>query len=208
MIEDSQVEDALSRLKKEKEEAMKEGKVYSLTKYIRIIDMYHKEKVDVSKDTEFQRVYNGFFLTAPTRKAFRDAYYECMKNRKKDRKLLIETVLEDLYDENVKRVEASYASKMLSVINPQRPVLDSFVINNLNAYENVGIEPIKPHDPVEKRIANRVAAYKKICNWYKNHFKSGEAAKWIELFDKSFPEFKNKISEVKKIDLILWKIRK
>ena len=195
MIEDSQVEDALSILTK------KELETYiSLKNSIR--------KVNVSKDSEFQRKYNRFFGVRQRNEKFYDKYYKYMQRNKNNKKLTFEKVLRYISDKKTKRkmVEASFASKMLAIIDVKKPVLDKFVVKNLKDYENIDIKTASPSD-FEKRIQRKVTAYKKICNWYDNLLEPARKKKWIELFDKSFPEFKNKITDVKKIDLILWKIR-
>ena len=46
-----------------------------------------------------------------------------------------------------------------------------------------------------------------ICKWYKEFMSSEDAKKWINLFDARYPEAKSKITDVKKIDLILWQMR-
>ena len=203
MIEDSQVEDALSILKKEKEKAMKKGKEYSLMKYIRIKSMV--SQVTDPKDKELRTACNGFFRIRQRSEKFYDEYYKYMLRCKKDKELTFEKVLKHLY-EKVEKVEASFASKLLSLINPDMPVYDSIVINNLKTYEKIDIKTAW-HSDYKKRIKRRVAAYEQIRDWYDNLLKPARKKKWIELFDKSFPEFKDKISDVKKIDLILWKIR-
>ena len=192
MIKISQVKEALPRIKKN-----------ALDKYISLKNEI--QQVNVSKDREFQKTYNGFFRIRQKSEEFYAEYYKFMQQHKNDKELIFETVLHHLY-KKAGSVEASFASKLLSLINPEMPVLDSKVIKNLKTYENIDIKPVKQNDPPEKRIANKVIAYEQICDWYENFSKSDEAAEWIELFDKHYPEVKDKITEVKKIDLILWKI--
>jgi len=121
----------------------------------------------------------------------------------KDDELTFEFVLNHLH-EKVKHVcddvEAVFASQLMSMINLGMPVLNSHVLKNLDV-------KLDWHHDREERIERSIAAYEKICEWYDNHFESGEAEKWIKLFDKHHHEYKDKITDVKKIDLILWQIR-
>jgi hypothetical protein len=82
------------------------------------------------------------------------------------------------------------------MINPDMPVLDSHVLKNL------GINPVGQYGDPKERIKRSIAAYEEICEWYE----SGAAKEWIKLFDAHYPEFKGRITGVKKIDLILWKM--
>lgn len=94
------------------------------------------------------------------------------------------------------RCEVSFSSKLLAIINPNKPVWDSFVL------ENLGIKKIYPKDR-EKKI---VALYYQICDWYEQFMKTEEADLIIEVFDEIYPN--TNITNLKKIDLFLWQNRK
>ena len=168
-----------------------------LQKYLCLRDRILTE--NVAKNDDFQRDYNHFFRVRQKSQEFYTEYYKFMEKHKNDKALTYEAVLKHLYRIEGK-VEASFASKLLSMINPDLPVLDRQVLENLD------VKLSRPTDH-KKRIECSLAAYEEICEWYKNHFKSGEAKEWIKLFDGHYPEAKNKITDVKKIDLILWQIR-
>jgi len=93
-------------------------------------------------------------------------------------------------------VEASFASKMLSIINPEMPVLDSMVLYKL------GLKKPSPKSP--SRMDETVVVYHKICEWYTNFFGKEDFTKWIALFDEHFPN--SGISDVKKVDFVLWQM--
>jgi len=168
-----------------------------LEQYISLRDRI--QKVVVSEDMQFQKDYNHFFRIRQKNEKFYTEYYKFMEKHKKDKALTFEVVLDHLY-KKAGSVEASFASKLLSMINPDKPVLDSRVLEIIDIKWSWYSEP-------KKRIERSIVAYEAICEWYKDHFKSGEAAKWIELFDKHYPDAKDRITGVKKIDLILWQIR-
>ena len=66
----------------------------------------------------------------------------------------------------------------------------------------MGNKVVGQYDDPKERIKRSIAAYEKLCEWYE----SGAAKEWIKLFDEHYPDAKNKITGVKKIDLILWKM--
>ena len=193
-IEISQVNETLQKIVKVQEDAIK--------KYISLRDRV--QQVNVSKDSQFQKDCNHFFRIRQKSEEFYVEYYKFMQQHKNDKELTFETVLHHLY-KKVGSVEASFASKLLSLINPEMPVLDSKVIKNLKTYENINIKRTGHPDPI-RRLERSEAAYKQIHAWYENFRKSDRKVGWIKLFDEHYPEVKDKITEVKKIDLILWKI--
>jgi len=77
------------------------------------------------------------------------------------------------------------------------PVWSKRVLKNLELKE--------PSRNSKERVEESIRFYDEICDSYKAILKSDDAKKWIDLFDKKYPDAD--ISEVKKIDLILWQIR-
>ena len=58
-------------------------------------------------------------------------------------------------------------------------------------------------DERDTRFSNTVAAYDRMCGWYRDFLKTKEAKSVIQRFDAEFPEFQS-MSPTKKIDFILW----
>ena len=189
-IDIKKVKNTLRRRAKE----IKEG----LTKYLELLKLMHEKKVNVSQNTDFQRRYNGFFRVQRRAAVFYDAYYEYMERHKNDKGLTFEAVLKYLH-EKTRRVERSFSSKLLSMINPDKPVWDRFVLKNLKLSFAHKVS-------ADERITSAVDLYGKICASFNDFVGSKQAKEWIELFDKQFPEAEG-ISVVKKIDLILWQMR-
>ncbi len=84
---------------------------------------------------------------------------------------------------------------MLATINPEMPIWDSKVLNCLgleNAWNS------------RHTVENAINIYNQILEWYKEYLKTEEAKHNIKVFDTWFPEYSKKISDVKKIDYILW----
>ena len=85
---------------------------------------------------------------------------------------------------------------MIATIDPNMPVWDKYVL--LNA----GIRITKYN------FESCKDGYEKILRFYHEKEMSGEADKLIEIFDKHLPECKDKITRVKKMDLLFWQKRK
>lgn len=166
-----------------------------LEKYIKIIDRLHK--VNVHKDKEFQKLYNGFYRVRQRKADFYEIYYDYLENNKCNEVTFGEAI-KYIYD-RTGRVEASFASKLVANINPNLPIWDSFVLSNLN------IDKPKQYKKSEVRIKESIEAYKILQDKYENFLLTNNAKVLIELFNN---EYQNTcISDTKKIDFILWQIR-
>ena len=161
-----------------------------LGKYMRIMALV--QKTDVSIDQEFQHLFNGFYRVRQRPAAFYKCYYQFLEAHKNDTLITYEEILLHLYHE-LGRIEASFSSKLLATICPDRPVWDVYVLQNL------GLKP--PYYGDKSRFKKVVALYDAICTWYQ----SDDAYQKLQEFDLRFPGVQ--ISNTKKIDLILWQTR-
>jgi hypothetical protein len=94
-------------------------------------------------------------------------------------------------------LEASFSSKLMATINPDKPVWDEFVLKNL------GI--IKPPTYSKNRIEKTVDVYKRIEHFYDEFLQTMECQELVAKFDMHFPN--TKITKTKKVDLLLWQTR-
>jgi len=169
---------------------------HGVEKYQSLIERI--QKTDVTENTTFQINYNDFFKMRQRPQEYYREYYRYMQQQKDNGNLTFEAVLNHFYAK-FGRVEASFSSKLLSMINPNMPVWDKFVISNL------GLTPPSYAKPPEERIRQTIKIYAAICKWYDDFMKTDEVRAWIELFDQKYPN--SRITDVKKIDLILWQTR-
>lgn len=95
------------------------------------------------------------------------------------------------------KVESSYTSKLLHTINPNKPIWDKFVLMNLGLKQNTNSKD---------KINYSINTYSKIESFHFQFLSNDYAKKCIEFFDINFPEGKM-ISNVKKIDFLLWSSR-
>lgn len=155
--------------------------------------MKHVHQVDVSADAEFQRFFNGFYRMRQRASSFYASYYTYLEQNKCNQELTFEDIVTYLYQETGS-VHASFSSKLLATVNPNMPIWDKFVLQNL------GLRT--PYYYEKNRLQKTVQLYQRICDWYK----SREATEKLNEFNRLFPNLD--ISDVKKIDFILWATRK
>lgn len=151
---------------------------------------------DVSQDESFQRQFNGFYVVRRNVE-WRAIYYALFERIKHDENVSFSLILEELFMKTG-NVEASFASKMLATINPNMPIWDKYVVQNL------GLKVPLMSDP--NRIKKTMDLYDNICEWYQEFLQTDNAAECIELFDKMLPDYAW-LSPVKKIDFYVWSIR-
>ncbi len=95
------------------------------------------------------------------------------------------------------RIEASFSSKLVATINPNKPIWDEFVLKNL------GIK--KPTTYSKNRIEKTIEIYMGIEGFYANFMKSNECQALLVEFDSHFPN--TNLTQTKKVDLLLWQTR-
>ena len=82
------------------------------------------------KDESFQTKFNDFYRVRRNQE-FRKIFYEIFENSRYNQNINFEIVL-TLIKNKTNRIEASFASKLIVTINPNLPVLDKFVLRNVN----------------------------------------------------------------------------
>ena len=164
-----------------------------LDKYERL--MNEANRTDVSRNPDFQRTFNAFYLIRRNEE-WRKVYYKLFEYAKIRHSSFAE-VIRILY-EKTGNVEASFSSKMIATINPDKPIWDQYVLINL------GLK-LKGKN-AEERLEHAIIIYEQIEQWYKDYLLTEEARKNIAVFDQKLPSYKW-LSEVKKIDCLLWSKR-
>jgi len=161
-------------------------------RYLHLIDNLYK--IDTTKDLIFQRIYNGFFQLRRN-EAYRVKHFEFLERNKHNVNISFQTILQFLSSIQ-NSIEASFATKMLSTINPNMPVWDRKVLIKLSLK--------KPNANSPTRLQETLQTYDNICKWYKEFFNLKTCNQWLNLFDKYHPN--TKINPVKKVDFILWQM--
>ena len=150
---------------------------------------------DVTKNSEFQKKYKGFYRVRRNNDWSRP-YFEFMESHKVTGSIF-EDVLNHVFDTTGK-VEGSFSSKLLATINPHKPIWDKLVLDQLSIRK-----PVQGQKNKQKQIKESLATYSKLENWYTNYLETPNAKEVITLFDEMYP-FAAIMTDVKKIDWALW----
>ena len=87
---------------------------------------------------------------------------------------------------------------MLATIFPEKPIWDRYVVQNLNM-QLTGTTK-------EEKLKNAIILYANMEKWYIDFLNSEKGKECIKEFDSILPDYKE-ISNIKKIDSVLWSIR-
>ena len=172
-----------------KKPALKSG----LVKYQYLMDRLHR--TDVSADAEFQRVYRDFYQM---RRFYSDdfarRYFRLMEDLKDSFSMSFPMAME-----RIKHIqgtyEMSFSSKMAHTIAPQHPIWDSVVAAG-------HFKMRAPAAGCKDREQKCCLRYQEFTDKFYRYMATEEGKTLLCLFDEAFPN--SGISDVKKIDFILW----
>ena len=164
-----------------------------LGKYLEIMDLLHK--VDVNTDRDFQRKYNHFYRVQRRSEEFYKRYYDLMEFHKQTG-ISFEESLTAIH-RDLGRVEASFCSKLVATLNPDKPVWDQYILKNLKLQS--------PYHGDKNRLVKIVKIYKAIEDWYSVFLNTKDAEIIVQLFDETYGDVG--VTNLKKIDLTLWQMR-
>jgi hypothetical protein len=168
----------------------------ALGKLRKPVDTYSRlqrslRSVNVAKDKEFQRRFAGYYRVRFLGPAPRQKLFELLEESKK-LPADFGGILEKL-SAATGRLEESFASKLAATIDPDLPVVDSWVRDNLGLSRAFSTE-------------NAKEIHQKIREQY-GEFLSTEDGKYlIRRFAEAYPEVR--ITHVKMLDFVLWQTRR
>ena len=165
-----------------------------IAQYIELMELV--SKVDVSKHFEFQKKYNAFYRVRQRPAEWYACYYSLMQESKKLLPLFDQVI--DQIKASLGKYEPSFSSKLVATLNPNKPIWDVHILNNTGH--------IAPSYAANNKIELAKQAYSSIEQCYEEFIKSDDGKLYIQIFDELVPEHK-KITELKKIDFILWQLR-
>ncbi len=169
-------------------------KSFGIERYAYIVSEIHKK--DISKNLDYQRTYNAFYVVRRDAK-WRKIYFDYFEKHKNNKKLSFEDVIQYLH-KKTGFVEPSFSSKLLSTINPDMPIWDVYVLKNLGLKTKTG----RALDKLEQAVR----LYREIYYYYRRIKDSKWGKESVLVFNKALPEY-SWLSNVKKIDFFIWKIR-
>lgn len=167
----------------------------AVKKYKSIMEV--ARKIDVSTDQYFKKDFCNFYqLKRFYSERFRSEYLGIMQELKNDRDLSFKKTFERVRQiENT--CEMSFSSKMLHTLDPSYPIWDSIVTE-----KHFGMKKPNTKKNIVEKFSER---YEEYVDMFYKYMKTEEGKSLISVFDKSFPN--SGITDVKKIDFILWQDR-
>jgi hypothetical protein len=150
---------------------------------------------DVRTNEHFQKRFDAFYRVRRDR-GWRSDYFALMEASKVNG-IDFPSALKEIH-RLTGRIEASFASKLVATLDPSKPVVDKFVLQNFDLK--------LPRWGLADRESKTVELYRNLCEAYVNLIQSPTGQAICLLFDQRFPGA-TEISELKKIDLVLWQIR-
>ncbi len=168
------------------------NQAFSLHRYVKIMERL-QNKSSIANDKDFQKLFNSFYVVRRN-DTWRKYYYELFQNCREqhDNCVTFEYILQNLHT-HTGQVEASFASKMLASINPEMPLWDRRVLHYFKKYDLEGSN-------AQERMHCAIKTHDIIIEKYHDQ----EQQNFIKIFDNYFPSYPHKISNVKKIDCIIW----
>lgn len=148
-----------------------------------------------ARDRGFQIQFNGFYKVRRNA-AWQSVYYELLQ-REKSGPQPFSGVLRALHA-GTRMVEASFASKLSASVDPNKPVIDSFVLKNL------GLR-LPRFGEVEARLSRIIELYDQIERIYACFLDTDIGRYLTTRFAELYPE--QRVTRVKMLDLVLWQTR-
>lgn len=169
------------------------GKVEEgLKKYVALQDTL--QKVDVSKDRDYQKRFNHFYRVRRN-SSWQSVFYTLLQRNKETGITFPEAL--NVLKENTGRLEASFASKLVATVHPDKPVIDKFVLENADLK--------LPYSSSKNRQGKIVLIFNKLHEKFKDFLKTDNGKYLITEFKNQFPN--ENITEIKMADLVLWQTR-
>jgi hypothetical protein len=170
------------------------GRLSSVGQYTALMKMWK----DDSQFEIFKSQYEEFYKLKRYPEKFRNKYFAYMQENKGNSSLTFKEVLTELKGFQG-TVEASFASKLLHTICPDDfPTWDKWI----GKYTKIKIPSNKDK---QKQFNQAVERYINLTTWFKDYIISKQGETVLKLFNNYYPAFK--LTNTKKIDLVLWQLR-
>lgn len=173
---------------------------FDLKTYIRIMQIV--ENVDFKATEGFRKMYNGFYKVRQQSSQWYDKYFSLMEQQATENRSF-EDLLRIMYQVGG-RIEVSFVSKLMATVNSQLPIWDRYVLINLG--KAADWERMRSSD-TENRIKEASKIYTYLKCWYNFFLEDDNGKLCIAKFDEALPEYKDKLTDIKKIDYLLWSKR-
>ena len=153
-------------------------------------------------DDEFKRKFAHFYKlnqgmrNTNDKKSFFNLLKECINNKQDD----YAAVLNKL-SLKTGHNEMSFASKIVASVNANKPVIDKIVLGHFKINR-------PSYGDLKHKISKSINIYNEIEEDYHEFLKSKKGEELMNIFDKEIKQQHNyKITNIKKLDFILWQTR-
>ena len=166
-----------------------------VNKYVYLLENLRGTKV--SEDPAYQCVFESFYVIRFKDEKWLKACFDILEREKENAAVCFRRVLTEMR-EKTRRMEASFSSKIVATINPEKPVWDRWVLHNL------GLKKVYGYGGGDKYLERCVARYHEICEATSAIVERGPGfRRWVSLLDAAHPEYAS-FTDTKKLDLFLW----
>ena len=169
-----------------------------ISKYVEIMELF--PNVNVAQNVDFQHKFKYFYKVLYRSPEWYKTYFSLMQGSK-GYKLTFDYVLD--YLNNVfGRYEPSFSSKLVATLDPEQPIWDKYVLN----YVQNHIRVVPPRYTATNKIDQAKSVYRSIQKWYSQYLRSKEGKLIVRIFNENVTEHA-KITDLKKVDFVLWQTR-
>jgi len=170
------------------------SRIRDLERYFYIKKEY--EKGNVKNNLEFQKTYKKFYVMRFLVQRFFKEYFIILSNRETDLRKILDILYTIPRKNGTKAIHFSFVTKLLHTKNNDLPIYDSLV------GEAFGLKVIGHNK--EDKINSCIKIYDKLKRYYKKLLTNERIKKIILDFRKNFNCGKEKISDTKVLDFIIW----
>ena len=173
---------------------------FSLRAYIDIISAIQEDGFTATP--AFRKTFNGFYRVRQKPADWYDKYYALMEEQRTVRRGFRELLI--CLEPVSGTIDVSFVSKMIAAVDPTLPIWDRYVLQNLGLLK-------RWEKLTGKDTTLRIDEAERICEdtkaWYDAFIRSADGKACITAFDSAMPHYKEKLTDVKKIDYLLWSKR-
>ena len=169
--------------------------------YLRRYDHLQRRlaSTNVAVDSEYRSTFNGYYRMQRRSKDWYDYFFGLLETKKNSPTATFKDILTEVH-RTKRRIEASFCSKLLATIRPDKPVYDKHV------RENLRLDIPRATDPADRRLRGFISMYARLEEQVGHLIRLESFQALRNAFDRAFPAYTH-FSDVKKLDLLLWQHR-
>jgi hypothetical protein len=155
----------------------------------------HLHSCDVSSGRDFQRHFDHFYRVRKNEN-WRRCFFALMQCAKFSG-ITFYDALGALRDATG-NIEASFASKLVATVDPSKPVIDKFVLEQFKLS--------LPYPKAKERFTCVLDVYESLSDLYSRLLSSPTGSMILDCFDHRFGS--TNLTALKKVDLVLWQLQR